>query len=265
MKKIVAALLSAVMSFSMFTDHSVSVSGTKITDIGLSQNVAATSETSGKCGDNVHWEIQGDKLIITGSGEMYEFDTIAAAPWNSDRSHITEVSIADGVTTVAPCAFANMSMLSKVNIPSNAKYIGRIAFSNCTSLRSVDVPSSVEFLGKGAFKNCSSLQAVNIFGVDTEIKGGKETISSSGSQYDTNYYFNGVICGYNGSKAQSFAKECGYRFQTLGPLSVQTTTRQSVITTTTTTTTTTAAYVVSVSAGLDIVLKPYKTEYNMGE
>ena len=187
MKKIVAALVSAVMIFSSATAPAVSAEKTKLMDIVISQRTGAVAPSSGKCGDNVRWEIQGSRLIITGSGEMYEFDTIAAVPWNADRSNITEVSIGEGVASVGPCAFANMSRLTGVSIPSTAKYIGRLAFANCGSIRSVDIPEKVEFLGQGAFKNCSSLQSINFYGINTEIRGGKETISSSGSQYNAVY------------------------------------------------------------------------------
>ena len=237
MKKIISAMISAAVGVSLLTALPVTAVGTSNFDIGFAETVDA-GETSGKCGDNVYWELQGTKLVITGSGEMNVFDTLAAAPWYSQRTIITEVEIGEGVTTVTPCGFGMMNKLIKVTIPSTATYIGRLAFSSCTALSSVEIPARVEFIGQGAFRSCSSLQSVTIYGSNTEIKGGKETISSKGSQYDPNYSFSGTIYGVNGSKAQSYASNNNIKFQTIGSLQNETTTMPTTTTTTTAKTTT---------------------------
>jgi len=157
MKKIVSAILSVTVGMAAMTALPAAALGTGGFDAVIPHNVEAQAATSGKCGDNVNWELQGSKLVITGSGEMNVFDTLAAAPWYSQRDFVTEVYIGEGVTTVTPCGFGNMSKLVKVTIPSTAKYIGRLAFSNCTALTSVDIPAGVQYLGQGAFKSCSSL------------------------------------------------------------------------------------------------------------
>ena len=230
-------MLSVTVGLAAMTALPASALGTGGFDAVIPHNVEADAPTSGKCGDNVNWELQDSKLVITGSGEMNVFDTINAAPWYPHHDLVTEVYIGEGVTTVTPCGFGNMSKLVKVTIPSTAKYIGRLAFSNCTALTSVDIPAGVQYLGQGAFKSCSSLQSVTIRGSDTAIKGGNETISNKGSQYDPNYSFSGTIYGVSGSKAESYAKNNGIRFQIIGSAQQDTTTTTTSKTTTTTSTT----------------------------
>lgn len=239
MKKTLSVIVSAAVGVSLLTAMPVTASETVPVESAVAIRTGAEAATSGKCGDNVNWELQGTKLVITGSGDMFEFETIAAAPWNAQRSVVSAVEIGEGVTSVAPCGFANMSKMTSVSIPSTATYIGRIAFSNCSSLTSVDIPAGVEFLGKGAFKNCSSLQSVTIRGKNTEIKGGVETISNTGTQYDKQYSYSGTIYGESGSKAESFASANGIKFSTIGSAQNTATTTTTTTTTTSTTTTTT--------------------------
>ena len=239
MKKPLSVIVSAAVGVSLLTAMPVTASETVPVESAFAIKTGAEAATSGKCGDNVNWELQGTKLVITGSGDMYEFETIAAAPWNAQRSVVSAVEIGEGVTSVAPCGFANMSKMTSVSIPSTATYIGRIAFSNCSSLTSVDIPAGVEFLGKGAFKNCTSLQSVTICGKNTEIKGGIETICNTGTQYDKNYSYSGTIYGESGSKAESFASANGIKFSTIGSAQSTATTTTTTTTITSTTTTTT--------------------------
>ena len=55
-------MISAAVGAALLTALPVTAVETFPVDVGLTQNVTA----SVKCGDNVYWEIQGDKLIITG-------------------------------------------------------------------------------------------------------------------------------------------------------------------------------------------------------
>lgn len=36
---------------------------------------------SGKCGENLTWKIQGNTLIISGSGPMYDYGSRDTSPW----------------------------------------------------------------------------------------------------------------------------------------------------------------------------------------
>ena len=53
------------------------------------------------------------------------------------RLGITEITIPEGVISIAPWAFENCSGLTNVTIPSSVKYIDLEAFGNCYSLKDV--------------------------------------------------------------------------------------------------------------------------------
>ena len=140
---------------------------------------------SGKCGDNVTWELDDNGLLtISGTGDMYDYDVGGAAPWMRNWSEISKVSILDGVlkignyafdgcfelkivelpnslTKIGGSAFKDCQRLALVTIPNSVAEIGNYAFCNC-SLTSIDIPSSVTTIGRGAFCDCRSLTSIEI-------------------------------------------------------------------------------------------------------
>lgn len=60
------------------------------------------SDYSGECGDNLTWVYDGGTLIITGMGDMYDYES-DKVPW-ADLT-ITTIIIANGVTSIGDCAF----------------------------------------------------------------------------------------------------------------------------------------------------------------
>ncbi|WP_018592463.1 leucine-rich repeat protein [Terrisporobacter glycolicus] len=74
----------------------------------------------------------------------------------------TNVTIAQGVTSIADYAFSECSSLTSVEIPKGVTSIGESAFSGCSSLKSVEIPEGVTSIGYYAFSGCSSLKSVEI-------------------------------------------------------------------------------------------------------
>lgn len=93
------------------------------------------------------------------------------------------VVIPDGVTSIAAFAFSGCPSLTSVTIPNSVTSIEVGAFSGCPNLTSVEIPSSVTNIAYYAFSECDSLTAIK---------------------------------GYTGSYAETYAKDSGYGFISLG-------------------------------------------------
>ena len=142
--------------------------------------------TSGTCGDNCTWEVDGTTVKITGSNDknnpatMQNYSStknssgkwITTAPWGAEvtsvqfdgyienigsqafvGSNLTSVSIPDSVTTIGGSAFYGNSSLTSVDF-SNANQlqtIGKSAFWGSKTLDTLTIPASVETIGADAF------------------------------------------------------------------------------------------------------------------
>ena len=80
----------------------------------------------------------------------------------SGCSSLTSVTIPDGVTSIGDYAFYGCSSLTSVTIPDGVTSIGNYVFSGCSGLTSATIPDSVTSIGDYAFYGCSSLTSVTI-------------------------------------------------------------------------------------------------------
>jgi hypothetical protein len=116
--------------------------------------------TSGECGKECQYIINPEnKLTITGSGEMDDFD-IDTQPWKEYKESITEIIIEEGITNIGAYAFVSCRSLESVTIPDGVLNIGEYAFSWCTSLTSVTIPDGVTNIENSTFDYCYSLESV---------------------------------------------------------------------------------------------------------
>lgn len=89
---------------------------------------------SNKCGDNLSWELdENGTLIISGTGEMYDYDYSNPSPWNGND--VVSVYIGDGVTSIGNYAFGLYSYGLADNsrdafVPKSLKRIGQSAFGS---------------------------------------------------------------------------------------------------------------------------------------
>ena len=115
------------------------------------------------CGQNLKWSYstETDVLIISGTGDMYNYETTSNPPWHQYCTSITSIVIEDGVTGIGDYAFTDCGNLTSVSIPSGVTSIGEKAFANCTSITSVTVPGSVTKIKASAFANCPSISFVD--------------------------------------------------------------------------------------------------------
>jgi len=118
------------------------------------------AETSGSCGENLTWSIDGEgNLTIIGTGEMtgYGYDAVR---WGGNT--VKTVSFPNGLTTIGMQAFRDCTSLTSVAIPDSVTRIEGGAFYGCTSLTSVTIPDSVTSIEGHAFRECTSLASVTI-------------------------------------------------------------------------------------------------------
>ena len=114
---------------------------------------------SGFCGKNLTYIVdENDHLIITGSGDMYDYD-LRYLTWIPT---LTSVTIEEGATSIGECAFRDCTALTSITIPNSVTTIGRDAFWDCDSLTSITIPNSVTTIGPNAFWDCDSLTSITI-------------------------------------------------------------------------------------------------------
>ncbi len=149
---------------------------------------ALADETSGKCGDNLTWEYISslNRLVISGSGDMYDYDYFSPPPWDSFKSSISYVQIGKNVTSIGAHAFSGLNKLTVLNasdssltkisensfyfcsklsvaaLPQSLSEIGAYAFQSCSALYSIAFPNSLEKIGAYAFFGCKSIESVKI-------------------------------------------------------------------------------------------------------
>ncbi len=148
--------------------------------------------TSGSCGDDVSWTLDGGTLTISGTGPMWDYTSSSRPPWYERRSEITSVVVQDGVTAIGGYAFAGLAnagsislpasvtaigasameywhALTEIQFPANLKSIGAGAFWDCYNLKSVSFPAGLESIGNSAFNACTRLTSMIVQGNLTSI------------------------------------------------------------------------------------------------
>ena len=118
------------------------------------------------CGSNLQAELnsQMTSLIITGSGDMQNWESASKVPWSKNDyiTYVEVVSLPEGLTSIGNYAFAGCNKLRGIIIPNNVSRIGTKAFTACTKLPAISLQGGVNEIGELAFANCSSLKTVTI-------------------------------------------------------------------------------------------------------
>lgn len=130
---------------------------------------AADAPTSGTCGENLTWTLDGEgTLTISGTGAMEEYEWRSDVPWYQSRDSIKTVVIENGAASISDYAFYICTNLVSVTVPDSVTVIGKNAFYNCRSLTSVTFAGECQLatIGKSAFDRCESLTDVSITDMD---------------------------------------------------------------------------------------------------
>ena len=141
---------------------------------------ARAETTSGKCGDDITWEISADGVLtLTGTGDMWDYGYMGAPWFDIGQDRINKVVISDGITSIGKNAFQFLkamtdavigkdvtdimysafrgSGLTHIDIPDNVIWIEDRAFMQCERMETVTIGSGVQWISSGAFATSSSV------------------------------------------------------------------------------------------------------------
>lgn len=137
----------------------------------------------GVCGTNATWEFYDDgKLVISGSGAMYDFSSRDKQPWAAYRERITEIIIGKDITYLGKYAFAYaynvkaisfeegsklerigtaavyyMLYLEELVLPESVKTIDGLAIAYNSKLTNVYIPQGIMSIHANAFANSKKI------------------------------------------------------------------------------------------------------------
>ena len=94
--------------------------------------------------------------------EISEDDPTTTKQWFIGDDTIETVIIPEGVKTINPYAFANLTALTKVVLPSTLERIDFGAFYGCTSLKEVQGIEKVKFINRSAFEGCALSGSISL-------------------------------------------------------------------------------------------------------
>ena len=122
-----------------------------------------TSGVCGKEGDDLTWSLQsGGYLVVSGTGEMEDYDDVSEAPWATLREQIRYIIISQGVTRIGAAAFKDCNSATIASISDGVEYIGKESFCGCIGLTNITIPQGVTCIGDDAFRDCTGLQSIKI-------------------------------------------------------------------------------------------------------
>jgi len=102
-----------------------------------------------------------NKLIISGSGEIYEYK-LNEIPWKQEDTYINSIEIDNGITCISNKLFAENTNIQTIKLGNDVTEIGEYAFYNCTNLRQIELNDNLKSIGKCVFYNCTSLTEISI-------------------------------------------------------------------------------------------------------
>lgn len=143
----------------------------------------------------------------------------------SENANLTGIIIPNKVASIGNHAFYDCSSLISLTLPPALEAIPEGMCYNCTLLDGIIIPGKVTTVGRDAFQNCASIKEI-VFPKKVSFIGGSygdnmgESIKvlNPECEFDSNrpYYFGKTIYGYDGSTAESFAKDHNLTFISLG-------------------------------------------------
>ena len=92
--------------------------------------------------------------------QVYACDAAGQNPGGTiDKNTVTDLFVAEGVTTIGRSTFENCKNLENAIVPATVKTIENYAFKN-SGLAGIELPEGLTTIGEWAFENCADLKAV---------------------------------------------------------------------------------------------------------
>ncbi len=108
----------------------------------------------GSCGVGVTWRLDGNTLILSGEGEMYDYSSASGSSYYLYLNDIKELIVGPGITTIGKYAFNGFSSLEKIQFSEGLETIKEYAFQKCSELKNFTLPQSLTTIGDNAFSKC---------------------------------------------------------------------------------------------------------------
>ena len=97
------------------------------------------------CGSFLTYTIEGNKIIISGFGEMFSFGYYNRPPWHSNSTEIEIVELPDEITTIGSYLLSDLIYLLTISIPKNVTRICINAFYHCINIKSITIDNDSEY------------------------------------------------------------------------------------------------------------------------
>lgn len=207
----------------------------------VTTGVLSGNKVSGKCGNNVNWEMDLDtgEMVLSGRGPMYDYDHtegITTTPWEDYRDQIKTLSVGDSITNLGGWSFSYCPNLTYVHLGNSVKQLSTGVFENSgvkninldegielindnaffgTALTDVTLPASLDYLGRLSFHYCKDLSSVTFQGQRTRIDfdtWDQPMFSTDSWEVPENL----VLRAPSNSMVEEYARIMGYTFQSTG-------------------------------------------------
>lgn len=135
----------------------------------MSIAMSYSAQYSGTCGQQLTWQLDTEtgKLLISGTGEMYNYSPDTRPPWYPYRNNLKTAVIENQVTSVGNYAFDDMQNMTNVSIGNSVARLGNHAFSSTRSLTELIMPNSVSKIEENVC-NYSAIEKLDLSdGIDT--------------------------------------------------------------------------------------------------
>lgn len=141
---------------------------------------------SGIIQGNIVWQISYDGyLIISGNGQMLDYNSGSSQPWYNYRSSINGIIIEEGITHIGAFAFYFLqNVMGDVVLPYSVTSIGDYAFTGCTSLTSMYVEGVLSNVGMYNISNFDSVYFVGDEHITSDL-----TLHNQETTTNTTIYF----------------------------------------------------------------------------
>lgn len=117
----------------------------------------AYSESIGKCGNNAYWEIDGETLIISGTGTVESSNSFYSVP-----SSVKRLVIKEGISKIGEGAFEKLNGVEEIVLPKSLLVIDGGAFFDLGEIKKINFPINLEKIGRNAFKGCKFNESVEL-------------------------------------------------------------------------------------------------------